>query len=281
MSKLAAYHSGFYRLRARATGPQTRVPISAFLQENGYVPPSAGRAVQNQDFQLADGINNDPATPCPVNPGLPGSAPVANMNGPNRLPSPDDIGGNPRPGSGPVLSPIGLVVNGNGHSHARESSNVLVSMSPGAEDFKQSGSLEPFHNMTPEPGLVVKSVEEDGDVDQVAALRHEVNQLRNMCQNANVGNSSFNYELENVRAQIGADQNRVTGLDRRLSQLEGAVHAIQNLPVATVVERVNLLETAIDDLNAKVGDGYDAEIANMREVFDGLRETMARVGGFL
>lgn len=44
MSKMAAYQAGTYRDRDRVNGPQTRVPISAFLEDNGFVPSRPGRA---------------------------------------------------------------------------------------------------------------------------------------------------------------------------------------------------------------------------------------------
>lgn len=42
MSKLAAYEAGTYRDRDGVTGPETRVPMSAFLEDNGFVPSRKG-----------------------------------------------------------------------------------------------------------------------------------------------------------------------------------------------------------------------------------------------
>ncbi|KAG6355331.1 hypothetical protein INS49_003292 [Diaporthe citri] len=48
MSKMAAFRAGTYRDREGVTGPQTRVPISAFLQDNGFVPSRPSRAPQQR-----------------------------------------------------------------------------------------------------------------------------------------------------------------------------------------------------------------------------------------
>ncbi|KAK7699555.1 hypothetical protein SLS64_011508 [Diaporthe eres] len=63
MSKMAAFRAGTYRDRDSYTGPQTRVPISAFLQDNGFVPSRPSRAPQQRgatagpsNLNLANGL---------------------------------------------------------------------------------------------------------------------------------------------------------------------------------------------------------------------------------
>lgn len=91
MSKMAAFRAGTYRDRDSFTGPQTRVPISAFLEDNGFVP-SRPRAPQR-------GATAGPSTPNLASQGPLGaigrdSAPVADMGmgsafaGANGLPTP-------------------------------------------------------------------------------------------------------------------------------------------------------------------------------------------------
>lgn len=117
---------------------------------------------------------------------------------------------------------------------------------------------------------------------QAAALRNEVAQLRNLCESVLSGNNSIrDHDLHNVRAGFGADKNRVTGLDQRLTYLESVVHAIQSVAIPDMGARISDLERVVDQLRAKVGEGCETEVAKMREVFGSLREALAKVGNFL
>lgn len=88
-------------------------------------------------------------------------------------------------------------------------------------------------------------------------------------------------DLHNVSAEIGTEQNRITELDRRVHQLEGTVHALQNTSMTTMVGRIAQLEKLVEDIGTKVGLGADGEVAKMREVMGSMREALERVGGFL
>ncbi|KKY29613.1 hypothetical protein UCDDA912_g10470 [Diaporthe ampelina] len=78
MSKMAAFRAGMYRDRDGVTGPQTRVPISAFLEDNGFVPSRPSRAPQRG--ATAGPGNIDLANRVPLTPNSFGSAPVADMD---------------------------------------------------------------------------------------------------------------------------------------------------------------------------------------------------------
>lgn len=233
MSKVAAYRAGVYRDRNGVlTGapPQPRVPISAFLQDNGFVPSRPGRAPQHA------------ATAGPSNPGLL-TAPVADMEG-------------------------------------------VDSAFAGANGIKSPSTPAPFVNMSPEPMLA--SIEEDVPMadnhEPLARLQMEMIHLRTICQNAQNAVASNNnirdLDLSNVQAEMRIEKNRTHDLEARVRQLEGVVHALQNTSLGNIVERVNELESAVEDLKGKVGDGCDAEVAKMREVMGGLKSAIDNVGGF-
>lgn len=287
MSKMAAYNAG--QSRRSTVGPMTRVPIADFLVSNGYVPPTAARSNQNQkqDQSLitaaGDPLNSGSANSNHLSNGGPsGGAPVADMNehgtsgllplnnmevayqGPSSVPPQNDH----HPNIGPTLRGYNLLVSTRSSNSSDETKPVRT---PG-----------PFVNMTPEPGMM-HSIDGNGSEDgHVAALRNEVVQLRGMFQNiiAN-GNPMRDQDMYDVRAGLGTDGNRMNDLNQRVSQLEGMVHAIQNASLTTIDERVVALERVVDQLKEKVGDGCDAEVAKMREVFGSLREAMIRVGNFL
>lgn len=67
MSKMAAYNAGMYRDREGATGPQTRVPIAAFLEQNGFVPSRPGRS---SGATIAGPSNANRGLSAPVSPGV-------------------------------------------------------------------------------------------------------------------------------------------------------------------------------------------------------------------
>jgi hypothetical protein len=138
--------------------------------------------------------------------------------------------------------------------------------------------------MTPEPML--PTIEDpdrlSNDGESLSMLRTEMVHLRTICQNVMQSNHNLrDLDLRNVRAEVGIEQNRVTDLDRRVGQLEGIVHALQNTSMTTVLERVARLEMLVEELGTKVGIGADGEVAKMREAMGSMREALERVGGFL
>lgn len=294
MSKMAAFDAGMYQHRSSTTGPQTRVPISAFLEDNGFVPSRAGRKSGSGSEQRSDTFepcNSSNEIDGPVTPISFGSAPEADMTGvgnafasANGLPT-----FNGRDGLVPVngYSPHNRRVHT--PAHPSRSPNLFVGQSPlsaPGTNIKVSGTPGPSAgaNMTPEPML--PTIEHpDGlanDGESLSMLRTEMVHLRTICQNVVQSNHNLrDLDLRNVRAEVGIEQNRVTELDRRVGQLEGIVHALQNTSMATVLERVARLEMLVEELGTKVGIGADGEVAKMREVMGSMREALERVGGFL
>lgn len=249
MSKMAAFRAGTYRDRDSTTGPQTRVPISAFLQDNGFVPSRPSRAPQRGS--TAEGA------------GMSGGA----FSGANGLP---DIGNHRR------VSAPALQLQGN------DSVPVGSHGPPSPIVVKASATPGPFANMSPEPAMLA-SVEGDAPMaDANERLQMEMGHLRNLCQNAVASNNSIReLDLGNVQAQMGMDRNRVQDLAVRVSQMEGMMNAMQNTSLGNIVERVNELERVVEDLKNKVGGGCEAEVAKMREVMGGLKNALDKVGGFV
>ncbi|ROV98669.1 hypothetical protein VMCG_06752 [Cytospora schulzeri] len=294
MSKLAAFNAGMYQHRSSTTGPQTRVPISAFLENNGFVPSRASRQSGHGGEQHSGTIEryntlidrDGPVTPMSI-----GSAPEADMTGvgnafatANGLSSFKECDGS-APAN--VYSPHNRRVHT--PSRLRRSPNLLMIQSPFSApetNFKTSGTPVPFDraSMTPEPMLPTT---EDPDLsfndgEGLSMLRTEVVHLRTICQNVIQSNHNLrDLDLRNVRAEMGIEQNRVTELDRRVGQLEGIVHALQNTSMTMLVDRVAQLEILVEELGMKVGIGADGEVAKMREVMGSMREALERVGGFL
>lgn len=251
MSKMAAFRAGTYRDRDSTTGPQTRVPISAFLQDNGFVPSRPSRAPQR-------GVTAE------------GGAGVGSaFSGANGLPNIADH----RRVSAPALQ-----VQGNDNPFE-------IQGPPSPVGVKASATPGPFANMSPEPAMLA-SVEGDapmGDAnDSLARMQMEMGHLRTLCQNAVASNNSIReLDLGNVQAQMGMDRNRVQDLAVRVSQMEGMMNAMQNTSLGNVVDRVNELESAVEELKNKVGSGCEAEVAKMREVIGGLKNALDKVGGFV
>lgn len=294
MSKMAAFDAGMYQHRSSTTGPQTRVPISAFLEDNGFVPSRAGRKSGGGSEQRSgtfEPFNNPSGRDGPVTPISFGSAPEADMTGVgNAFATANGLSSfNGRDGLAPVndYSPHNRRVHT--PAHLRRSPNLFMSQSPlsaPGTNIKVSGTPDPFDraNMTPEPML--PTIENPGsssnDSESLSMIRTEVVHLRTICQNLMQSNHNLrDLDLRNVRAEVGIEQNRVTELDRRVGQLEGIVHALQNTSMTTVVERVAQLEILVEDMETKVGIGADGEVAKMREVMGSMREALERVGGFL
>lgn len=158
-------------------------------------------------------------------------------------------------------------------------SNFLItSTSSNGRDTKTPVVHAPFANMTPEPMELI----ETDPTCETAPLRNGVDSVHNMGGGAlDTNNSHFGYEMQDMRANHIPDKNQVNLLDGRLSHLENVVRAMQNVLVPAMENRLTTLETALEKLKSKVGEGCEAEVAKMREVFGGMRETMARVGDFL
>lgn len=276
MSKMAAFRAGTYRDRDGYTGPQTRVPISAFLEDNGFVPSRPSRAPQRG---ATAGPSQGPSTPMSL-----GSAPVADMDGlgnpfagANGLPSSDPRG----------RAPVGLTpLNRRGSAPAR---HLRITKnqgppSPFLNGTKASSTPGPFANMSSEPMLA--SIEGEGPTvdtnETLGRIQIEMGHLRTICQNVIASNSNIReLDLRNVQAEMGMEKNHVRDLDVRVSQLEGVMHALQNTELGNIVERVNELEAIVEDLKGKVGSGCDAEVAKMREVMGALKRGLDKVGGFI
>ncbi|KUI54149.1 hypothetical protein VP1G_01611 [Cytospora mali] len=285
MSKMAAFDAGMYQHRSGTTGPQTRVPISAFLEDNGFVPSRGGR---NSKGDGSGGGDGRPVTPVSFE-----SAPEADMTGVGnafaRANGLSSFAGHD--GSAPVngYSPNNRLVKT--PAQPQHSPNLCISHSPLSEppgtNIKLSATPAPSTrtaNMTPEPMML--SIEgpdaSPNDVDTVSMLRMEVVHLRTICQNVLQANHNLRgLDLGNVRAEVGIEKNRVSELDRRVGQLEGVVHALQNTSMTTVVERVTELERLVEELRNKVGCRVDGEVAKMREVMGCMRAALERVGGFI
>lgn len=144
--------------------------------------------------------------------------------------------------------------------------------SPNGCDAKPPVSHALFANMTPEP---MESIEAGPSNETVAMLNNVagVNRVEDSVLATHNNNKNF--------GSNNPQQHDVNMLHGRLSHLENVVQAMQNVLVPDVKNRLTTVETALEGLKSKVGEGCEAEVAKMREVFGGMRETMARVGNFL
>lgn len=313
MSKMAAFNAGLYQDRSSTSGPQTRVPISAFLEDNGFVPlrPSRKSGSGGGNRDSIDGATFDPlkhvdsGSRDPITPMSFGSAPEADMTGAGnafaRTNGLSPLNNTQREGSVPVnvFSPNdrhveipaqprhspGLFLNQNSSTAA----SADAAASHVETKVKVSDTPAPFARMTPD--LMLPSIE---GLDQsfsfnggegggnLAMLRGEVMRLHSMCQSAVRSNSNIrDVDLRNVWGEVGEEKKRVGQLERRVEQLDGVVHALKNTSVEGVVGRLEQLEKLVEELRAKVGCGADAEVAKMREVMGCMREALQRVDGFM
>lgn len=288
MSKMAAFHAG-QRTRGSTTGPVTRVPIADFLVTNGYVPPSATRPGFNQDQTRHPAAGPvTPLSPRPTNThlgtgGSSSSATLADMagfgHGRESLPALNGLGASRR-GPDSISSPNGPHSNVNPYDRG---SNFFTGGSPPMplEDSKPARVSAPLGDLIPEGG-VMPSIEGDGSEDgQVVALRKEVAELRNMIQSGLASNSMHEFEVRDGNGGFDAESTRARDLNQRVCQLEGIVHALQNVSMTTIEARVTDLERIADQLQYKLGDGCEAEVGKMREVFGSLRGALEKVGDFL
>lgn len=148
------------------------------------------------------------------------------------------------------------------------------------EDSKPAGTSAPLEAVL--GGEVMPSIERDGSEEgHIAALRKEVAQLRRIIQSSLASVSAYDYEVHDGLGGFGAESTRIHNLSQRVCQLEGVVHALQNVSMITIEARVTDLERIADQLQYKLGDGCEAEVSKMREVFGSLREALEKVGNFL
>lgn len=155
---------------------------------------------------------------------------------------------------------------------------AMTSTSSNGRDTKPPVIHAPFANMTPEP---MESIETD-PTREAALVRNGIDSVHNMGGTASyMNNDSSSYGAQSMRADDISDKHRVNMLDGRLSHLENVVRAMQNVSVPDMENRLTTMENTLEKLQSKVGEGCEAEVAKMREVFGGMREIMARVGNFL
>lgn len=256
MSKLAAYKAGDLQVAAGTKGPRTRVPISSFLQDGGYIPLPASQAARavNGEAVSENGIDD------------------------SYSPTPNALMSGTEDGSAPAEFPVdapphrGLASLGSSKSaHEKNQPRIKTSGSPATE--------APAEPMDPEADIMPSIERDDNTEDAVEALRQDVDEIRNMCYELHTANQR-QQNLELLRGGNVRD-NRVDDLNRRTSQLEGLLSAVQNTAIPQIADRVNQLENMIVELQERVGNGCEAEVANMREVFGSLREGLQSLGGFL
>lgn len=279
MSKMAAFRAGNYRDIGGVLGLQTRVPIAEFLKKNGFVPTRPPKPRQRG------------ATAGPSNTNHADQGPHEYMRG--GAESMDDMeeldsafaGANGiRVSTGEQsFSPNGHLGSAPAH-HTGHNTNVLESQSPPPAHL-HGVKMSPgsFSNMMPE--RMMSSIEGDLPMDNVgepsSRLQNEMGHMRTICDNITANNKHTRFELGRIEADMGMEKNRMQELEVKVNQLEGVVHALQNTSLGSIVDRVNNLEIIVEQLNAKVGGGCDAEIAKMREVMGGLKNLMDNVGGFV
>lgn len=273
VSKVAAYNAGAV--------PSRRVPETKKLEQEGLIPTIEGVVAAAQG-QAAPGVPDVPVVPGGSMDGddnVMGG--VGNMDG--------DDGGSDEDS---------MFVDTPANEGPQTPHNAMKA--PGTTASAPAGPA-PFAHMTPE---VMESIEDDGK-DDATMLRNELADLvktlkestANLNGNGN-GNGNGNSNgsnmgaqqnpfLQNPPAQLGfaagapVDNVRVAKIEQRMAHLENVVHAMQNVFLPPIVERVNHLEQMMQHLAAKVGDGADAEVAKMREVLASLSEALTRYNGFL
>lgn len=155
-------------------------------------------------------------------------------------------------------------------NHHFSSEFMTTRTPPNGRDAKTPVRHALFANMTPEP---VESIEADPNNDSAAMLN-------NFDCGDITGDNVMNAHNTNFGPEI-SQQHDGHMLHRRLSHLENVVRAMQNILVPDLKDRLTTVEAALEEVKSKVGEGCEAEVAKMREVFGGMRETMARVGNFL
>lgn len=154
----------------------------------------------------------------------------------------------------------------------------MATTSRNARDTRTPVIHAPFANMTPEP---MESSETNPTRENVPR-RNGGDSVHSMGGSAlDTNDIHSGWGIQDMRANHISDNNQVNMLDGRLSHLENVVRAMQNVLVPSMEDRLTTMETALEKLKSKVGEGCEAEVAKMREVFGGMRETMARVGNFL
>ncbi|KAG8161015.1 hypothetical protein KVR01_009279 [Diaporthe batatas] len=262
VSKMAAFRAGQYR----GSGFQTLVPIADFLRNKGWVP-SDPTGAQQRDAALG-GSSSLRGAPVAGMEG--GDSPLADAYGMPSAPGRHGFVAHGYPTSVPLRRDQRDVNPVEGH-HLSSPARPSIKPAP-----------EAFASMSPEPMLATI----EGDVsandigDSMTRLQTEMGYLRTICDNVASNNAHVRDEFGRIEAEMGLEKGRVDNQEARMTRLENVVHALQNTSLSAIVDKMNELENAVEELKAKVGGGCDAEIANMREVMGGLKNLLDRVGGF-
>lgn len=253
-SKLAAFHAQDPRaLRAGTTSSTTRAAIPQFLEEDGWIPARATRKTMTSENATPFGDNKQLISPNTV--------PCAHMEGLTRSP----LSGVDSTATGDGLTLPSLDFLKDSYSHIGGDARPLT-------------SFETFRKMTPE------HIQSNGvdSCHQTHASRSQLSSLRNMGDDvSNDSDALHGRALSELGAHLGAEKSQIAKLGERLLYLEKVVHAMQNVLFPNMEDRMAKIEGGLEELNAKVGDGCEAEVAKMREVFGSMRQAMANVGNFL
>lgn len=294
LSKMAAFKAGEYHLRAGSRGPSTNVPISRFLVNNGYIPESASRsAIQDDEDSHSDDVT--PSTPDFIAassgysfPSAP-TAPMTNMDEPGSyssyLVSPDVVNRGmsapPQPSSG--NSDISSAVISRSQQRPKSVLDIQSSALGVVFDNPQPIDPETSTKISSDQNMLA-SVEEDNHRSEVAALRFEVAQLNSMFQDVirshGIRNNDVDAQPQHIPLDMEDNRIKVTGLEKRLAQVEGVMYAMHHMTFPNILSRLGKLEEAMEDVKFKAGDNCAAEVGKMREVFRGLRESLVRVDHF-
>lgn len=276
---MAAFRAGNYRDIGGVLGLRTRVPIADFLKKNGFVPtrtPKPRQRGATADASNANHADTGPDTYMPVG--------GEGMDDMEEVDSSFAAANGIQTSTGEQsFSPNGYFGSAPAHHTGRNTNTLESQTPPPAHLHGVKMSPGSFSNMMPE--RMMSSIE--GDVPMYDAggsssrLQNEMGHMRTICDNITANNKHTRSEMGKLEAEMGMEKNRMQALELRVNQLEGAVHALQNTSLGSIVDRVNELESAVGQLNAKVGSGCDAEIAKMREVMGGLKGLMDNVGGFV
>lgn len=130
--------------------------------------------------------------------------------------------------------------------------------------------------------IMLPSIEENSHSDEVAILRLEVAQLRNMFQHAMTSHNTCNMgdqqKSQDVHFDMADDRSKMTNLKKRLVQMEEMMYTMQYTSLPDTMKRIEELERAVNGMKAGAGEGSEEEIAKMKEVFGGFKESLNRMG---
>lgn len=291
LSKMAAFRSGEYSLRTGTTGPSTNVPISRFLVSHGYIPNSTTRSASRGNEDAERIIS--PSTPESAGNSLdfsfnsPLMAPMADMDGSSDS-IPQDFG--KRESSAPVQSSHDRTINVNtprraqSHQHSKP---VLSSHSPApGVAFHAQRPMAPMTPATTSSGHeILPSIEQEGHDDEIAALRLEVAHMHNMFQDVIISkvnrNIADNQEHQDLPLNMVNDGTKVGNLEQRFDQMEAMMQNLHHRLLPKVMDRIEILEKVVKDLNFEARDGCASKVTKMKEVFDCLKEALIRMDNLL